>query len=180
MHLEIHPPLPAMEAKSVDSVPVGDEWQYEPKWDGFRCLAFRENSKIELQSKSTQLLSRYFPELVAALGRFKSKLFVSMGKFVFPRRAAFPLMHCCNVSIRPHLASNGSPQKHQPSTWSLISSPARTGVRCYPSHWRSGVGNWSNSQPLFSTPTASACRRLRQTWHKPENGWRKRVQRSTE
>jgi ATP-dependent DNA ligase len=58
MHLETHPPLPAMEAKSVDSVPVGDEWQYEPKWDGFRCLAFREDSKIELQSKSSQPVSR--------------------------------------------------------------------------------------------------------------------------
>jgi hypothetical protein len=74
MQLEIHPPLPAMEAKSVDSVPVGDQWQYEPKWDGFRCLAFCEGSKIELQSKSMQPLSRYFPELIAALGRLKSKM----------------------------------------------------------------------------------------------------------
>jgi ATP-dependent DNA ligase len=61
MHLESHPPLPAMEAKAVDSVPVGDEWQYEPKWDGFCCVAFREDSKIELQSKSAQPLFRYFP-----------------------------------------------------------------------------------------------------------------------
>ena len=57
MSLEVHPPLPAMEAKSVDSVPLGDEWQYEPKWDGFRCLAFREDSKIEL-SKTTDARRR--------------------------------------------------------------------------------------------------------------------------
>ena len=89
MHLEIHPPLPAMEAKSVDSVPVGDEWQYEPKGDGFRCLAFREDSKIELQSKSTQPLSRYFPELVTALGRFKAKLFVLDGEICVPAQSGF-------------------------------------------------------------------------------------------
>src|SRR5580700_7356680 len=107
MHLEIHPPLPAMEAKSVDSVPVGDEWQYEPKWDGFRCLAFREDSKIELQSKSTQPLSRYFPELITALGRLKSKCSFSTEKSAFPLKTAFPLMHCCNASIRRRPASNG-------------------------------------------------------------------------
>jgi ATP-dependent DNA ligase len=87
--LEIHPPLPAMEAKLVDSVPVGEEWQYEPKWDGFRCLAFREDSEIELQSKSTQPLSRYFPELIAALGHLKSKVFVLDGEICVPAQGGF-------------------------------------------------------------------------------------------
>jgi ATP-dependent DNA ligase len=87
--LEIHPPLPAMEAKSVDAVPEGDEWQYEPKWDGFRCLAFRERSKIELQSKSTQPLSRYFPELIAALGDLKSKTFILDGEIGVPVQNGF-------------------------------------------------------------------------------------------
>src|ERR1700719_832936 len=99
MHLEIHPPLPAMEAKSVDSVPVGDEWQYEPKWDGFRCLAFREDSKIEPQSKSTQPLSRYFPELIAALGRLRSKLFVLDGEICVPAQSGFSL--CMLQRIHP-------------------------------------------------------------------------------
>ena len=89
MPLEIHPPLPAMEAKSVDTVPVGDEWQYEPKWDGFRCLAFREDSKIELQSKSTQPLARYFPELKAALGSLKPKMFVLDGEIAIPTENGF-------------------------------------------------------------------------------------------
>ena len=78
-----------MEAKSVDSVPVGDEWQYEPKWDGFRSLAFREGSKIELHSKSTQPLSRYFPELIAALGCFKSKTFILDGEIGVPAKNGF-------------------------------------------------------------------------------------------
>ena len=89
MQLEIHSPLPAMEAKSVDSVPVGDQWQYEPKWDGFRCLAFREDSKIELQSKSTQPLSRYFPELINALGSLKSKMFILDGEICVPAQSGF-------------------------------------------------------------------------------------------
>ena len=78
-----------MEAKSVDTVPVGDEWQYEPKWDGFRCLAFREDSKVELQSKSTQPLARYFPELIAALGRLKPKMFVLDGEIAIPTESGF-------------------------------------------------------------------------------------------
>jgi ATP-dependent DNA ligase len=89
MHLEIHPPLPAMEAKSVGSIPVGDEWQYEPKWDGFRCLAFREDAKVELQSKSTKPLSHYFPELIAALGSLKSRMFVLDGEICVPAQSGF-------------------------------------------------------------------------------------------
>jgi ATP-dependent DNA ligase len=48
MPLELRPPLAPMEAAIVDEIPRGDHWQYEPKWDGFWCLAFRSNDKIEL------------------------------------------------------------------------------------------------------------------------------------
>jgi ATP-dependent DNA ligase len=89
MHLEIHPPLRPMEALSVETVPVGDQWQYEPKWDGFRCLAFREGSKIELQSKSTQPLARYFPELIAALGRLRANMFALDGEIAIPAGRGF-------------------------------------------------------------------------------------------
>src|SRR5580704_11302174 len=57
--LPIHPPFAPMEATLVDKVPVGAEWQYEPKWDGFRCLLFRDGDHIELQSKAERSLSRY-------------------------------------------------------------------------------------------------------------------------
>ncbi|HKG00669.1 MAG TPA: ATP-dependent DNA ligase, partial [Xanthobacteraceae bacterium] len=60
-----------MEALSVDDIPIGAEWQYEPKWDGFRCLVFRDGDNIELQSKSGQSLTRYYPELVEAVGKLK-------------------------------------------------------------------------------------------------------------
>jgi len=58
-----------MEALSVDEIPTGSGWLYEPKWDGFRCLVFRDGRKVVLQSKSGRPLTRYFPDLVeAALG----------------------------------------------------------------------------------------------------------------
>src|SRR3954471_7642985 len=84
MPLELKPPLPPMEALSVDEIPTGDEWQYEPKWDGFRCIAFREGDKVELQSKAGQPLARYFPEMVAALLKLKAKRFVLDGEIVIP------------------------------------------------------------------------------------------------
>jgi ATP-dependent DNA ligase len=56
-----------MEAKLVDALPDEEGWQFEPKWDGFRCLAYRAGPEIELQSKSGKSLARYFPEVVDAL-----------------------------------------------------------------------------------------------------------------
>src|SRR5436305_8548598 len=84
MSLPIKPPLPPMEARSVDEIPVGDEWQYEPKWDGFRCIAFRDGEKVFLQSKAGQPLARYFPDVVEALQRIEAKRFVLDGELAIP------------------------------------------------------------------------------------------------
>jgi ATP-dependent DNA ligase len=73
-----------MEAAPAASLPEGPQWQYEPKWDGFRCLAFRDKKRIELQSKSGKPLTRYFPELVAALGSLRADKFVLDGEIVIP------------------------------------------------------------------------------------------------
>src|SRR2546426_4801271 len=80
MPLKIKQPLAPMEAQSVAEIPAGPEWQYEPKWDGFRCLAFRDGDKVELQSKSGQSLTRYFPEIVEGLGSLKAPRFVLDGE----------------------------------------------------------------------------------------------------
>lgn len=71
-----------MEAKPVDEIPPGPGWQYEPKWDGFRCLAFRCGDQVLLQSKAGQPLGRYFPELVEALRRLPASRFVLDGEIV--------------------------------------------------------------------------------------------------
>ena len=57
--LDIEP----MEAKLVEELPDG-HWQYEPKWDGFRCLAFKAGREVDLNAKSGKPLARYFPEMV--------------------------------------------------------------------------------------------------------------------
>ena len=88
MALPFDPPLPPMEARSVDEIPTGDEWQYEPKWDGFRCVAFRDGDEVYLQSKAGQPLARYFPDVVAALSKLSADRFVIDGELVIPIDAA--------------------------------------------------------------------------------------------
>jgi ATP-dependent DNA ligase len=73
-----------MEALQVGELPHGDEWQYEPKWDGFRCIAFRDGDKVDLMSKSGKPLGRYFPDVVAALKELDAKRFVIDGEIVIP------------------------------------------------------------------------------------------------
>jgi len=82
IRLPIHPPYPPAEAKSVAEIPSGEGWLYEPKWDGFRCLAFRSGDQVLLQSKAGQPLGRYFPELVAALRNVPHPRFVLDGEIV--------------------------------------------------------------------------------------------------
>ena len=84
MSLPIKPPYMPMEAKTVDAIPEDEGWQYEPKWDGFRCLAFRDGKTVKLQSKSGQPLERYFPELVAALLGLEPTKFVLDGEIIVP------------------------------------------------------------------------------------------------
>lgn len=73
-----------MEAENVSKLPVGEQWVYEPKYDGFRCLAFRDGDAIDLQSKNERPLARYFPELAAALLSLPSTSFVIDGEIVLP------------------------------------------------------------------------------------------------
>jgi ATP-dependent DNA ligase len=82
--LQIKPPYPPMEALSVADIPEGPGWQYEPKWDGFRCLAFRDGAEVYLQSKAEKPLARYFPEVVEAMRRMKAPRFVLDGEIAVP------------------------------------------------------------------------------------------------
>jgi len=67
MRLPFAPPLVPMLSKAADALPSGDGWQFEPKWDGFRTLVFRDGDEIMLQSRDEKAMNRYFPELVAPL-----------------------------------------------------------------------------------------------------------------
>jgi ATP-dependent DNA ligase len=71
-----------MEARLVPTLPSGGEWQYEPKFDGFRCLAFKDGGAVDLRSKSGQPFNRYFPEVVALLEKLAAPRFVLDGELV--------------------------------------------------------------------------------------------------
>ena len=84
MTLPIQPPYLPMEASTAAKIPEGPNWQYEPKWDGFRCVAFRDGETVELQSKAGEPLARYFPEVVEALLALTPKQFVLDGEIFIP------------------------------------------------------------------------------------------------
>jgi ATP-dependent DNA ligase len=67
MHLPVNPPVLPMLAKRVGALPVGGTWIFEPKWDGFRALVFRDGDEILIQSRDEKSLNRYFPELLKPL-----------------------------------------------------------------------------------------------------------------
>ncbi|HEU5286652.1 MAG TPA: ATP-dependent DNA ligase [Sphingomicrobium sp.] len=77
------PPAP-MEALLAAELPDGPGWQYEPKWDGFRCLATRNGGGVELTSRSGKPLGRYFPEVVALLEALEEKRFLLDGELILP------------------------------------------------------------------------------------------------
>jgi ATP-dependent DNA ligase len=75
----------AAEARSVDVIPDGENWQYEPKWDGFRCLLARDGDDVLMQSKSGEDLARYFPEIVEAALTLPARSFILDGEIVIPQ-----------------------------------------------------------------------------------------------
>ena len=79
MALPLRPPLLPQLARSRSSLPEGDGWAYEPKWDGFRAVAFVDGADVELQSRNGRTLTRYFPEL-----RFPEGRYVLDGEIVIP------------------------------------------------------------------------------------------------
>jgi ATP-dependent DNA ligase len=71
-----------MEAKLVETLPADGAWQYEPKWDGFRCLAFKSGDKVELRSKSGKPLARYFPDIAERVAAMRADNFVIDGEII--------------------------------------------------------------------------------------------------
>src|SRR3954471_9700070 len=88
MSLVVEPPIAPMLARLVREVPVGD-LAYEPKWDGFRCLAFRDGDDVDLRSRHDRPLARYFPEVAAALRRIQGPAVVLDGEIILQSSGAF-------------------------------------------------------------------------------------------
>jgi ATP-dependent DNA ligase len=75
-------PFAPMEALLVEQLPSGEGWQFEPKWDGFRCIAVRDGDSLNLWSKSGKPLGRYFPEMIEVFARMKTKQFILDGELL--------------------------------------------------------------------------------------------------
>lgn len=91
MTLPISPPLKPMLAKLARTIPDGDGWLFEPKWDGFRCIVFRDGDDIELASRNERPFTRYFPELLEPLRRALPDRCVVDGEIVVPDAAGHGL-----------------------------------------------------------------------------------------
>jgi len=115
-----------METRSVDEIPTGDGWQYEPKWDGFRCIAFRDGEQIYLQSKNGQPLARYFPDVAGALIRLPSKQFVLDGELVVPVNGALSFDEL-QLRLHPAASRVAKLAKAHPATYIVFDLLAESG-----------------------------------------------------
>src|ERR671916_1755935 len=84
MDLPVLPPVSPMLAKAATKLPTGNGLFYEPKWDGFRCVVFRDGDEVELGSRNERPLTRYFPEVVAAVKANLPDRCVVDGEIVIP------------------------------------------------------------------------------------------------
>src|SRR5690606_32472470 len=113
MSFAIEPPIDPMLARAVEEIPVGAGLLYEPKWDGFRTIAFRDGARIHLQSRSGQPMERYFPELLAPLAKGLPERSVVDGELVVAGRQALDfdalLLRIHPAASRIHKLSRESP-----------------------------------------------------------------------
>jgi len=122
----LKPPLAPMETRSVNEIPTGDGWQYEPKWDGFRCIAFQDGEQIYLQSKNGQPLARYFPDVAGALTRLPSKQFVLDGELVVPVNGELSFDEL-QLRLHPALSRVAKLAKAHPATYIVFDLIAESG-----------------------------------------------------
>src|SRR5262245_39223286 len=95
--------LRPMEARAAAELPAGPGWHYEPKWDGFRCLAFRAGGDVEIRAKSGKSLARFFPEVLDNLGALRPRAFVLDGALTIARQGA---LSCAALQDRLHPAES--------------------------------------------------------------------------
>ncbi|MCU0482729.1 MAG: ATP-dependent DNA ligase, partial [Chloroflexi bacterium] len=113
MHLPFQPPLEPMLARLADELPDGGTWAFEPKWDGFRALVFRDGDELLVQSRDRRPFNRYFPELEAPLRAALPARAVVDGEIVIARAGALDfgalLLRIHPAASRVRLLAAGTP-----------------------------------------------------------------------
>ena len=126
MDLPVNPPVAPMLAKPVEAIPDGD-YVFEPKWDGFRSIVFRDGNEVEIGSRNERPMTRYFPELVAAFLAQLPERVVIDGEVVVPDAAAgaWTSRRCsCASTRRPAGSSCFPPRRRRTSSRSTCSRSA--------------------------------------------------------
>ena len=160
-----------MEARSVDAIPRGPQWQYEPKWDGFRCLLSRHGAKVDLRSKSGEGLTRYFPELVEAALTLKATALLLDGEIVVPHRRSFSFDDLLQ-RIHPAVTRIRKLSQETPALYlafDLLANAEDTGLSAHPlSDRRPALETFARSQfksnPTFRLSPATTDYATAQKW----------------
>jgi ATP-dependent DNA ligase len=116
MQLPVPTDLAPMEARLAESLPSGSEWQFEPKWDGFRCLAFRDRKDVELRAKSGKSLTRFFPDIVAMFTALRARRFVLDGELLIAADDGFSF-DALQMRLHPAKSRVDKLSHEQPATF---------------------------------------------------------------
>ncbi|HKG96857.1 MAG TPA: hypothetical protein VKA97_03545, partial [Pyrinomonadaceae bacterium] len=103
MELPVNPPILPMLAKRVDQLPAAGDWIFEPKWDGFRALIFRDGDEVMIQSRDEKPLNRYFPELIDPVLKQLPTKCVLDGEIVIAQKGALDFD---SLQLRLHPAAS--------------------------------------------------------------------------
>jgi ATP-dependent DNA ligase len=158
-----------MEAQSAPALPAGAGWWFEPKWDGFRCLAFKDGGEVRLRAKSGRPLGRYFPEVLAALAAFAENSFVVDGELLIEAGGAFSF-EALQMRLHPAESRIRRLAGETPAgltAFDMLLSPAGKDLRPRPlSERRAALEAMmaKDHPPSLSITPGTADRRLAQAW----------------
>ncbi len=115
----VDPATPPMEARQVDRLPAEPGWQFEPKWDGFRCLLFRAGEQAEVAGKSGKSLARFFPEVVSLIGRLSPSSFALDGELIVAANGV-PSFDALQMRLHPAASRIARLSAETPATFILF------------------------------------------------------------
>jgi ATP-dependent DNA ligase len=147
--------IPPMEARLVTELPVDNGWQFEPKWDGFRCVAVKDDGKVDLWAKSGKPLGRYFPEIEALVEQLPAKRLILDGELVVPiaRTASFDALQ---QRLHPARSRVLKLAAQTPRSWSYSTCCTTTERPGTSTPWRSGAPSSKLWLTHFAGKPASA------------------------
>ena len=159
-----------MEARSASELPEGPEWWFEPKWDGFRCLAFRSGDEVRLQAKSGKPLNRYFPDMVERLRTLPADPFIVDGELLIQagNRFSFEALQMRLHPSESRIRRLASETPASLTLFDMLLSPQDKNLRRRPlAERRSALSDLEASLPSkgpVSVTPGTADRALAQAW----------------